>query len=105
MGSKLQSEIALGVRPPTTYIDAKSLGAGVAEEAVVPEGYDVVIFGASAAPFYVRVNAVAAVPADTSDGTASACSPTAYRVKAGDTISIIAPAATVVTLEYYRAFR
>ena len=52
--------------------------------------------------YYVKVNGTAAVPGDTTNGSASELNPMGYKVNPGDVISVIAPAACVITMAYYR---
>ena len=82
-------------------INALSLAAGVAESSTVPAGAGKVFF-ASTGNYYVKVNGTATVPGDTTDGSASELNPMGYKVNPGDVISIIASAACIVTLAYYR---
>lgn len=88
-------------RPASDTINAKSLAAGVAETETVPAGATFVIFS-STADFYAKTNATATVPGDVADGTASELNPAMWTVTGGTTISVIAPAATVVTFTYYK---
>ena len=82
-------------------INALSLAAGVAESSTVPAGAGKVLFGATG-NYNVKVNGTATVPGDTTDGSASELNPMGYKVNPGDVISIIASAACIVTLAYYR---
>ena len=85
----------------TTWVDNRVLAANVAEVVTVPTGCDFMLFG-STGVFYVRSGAAAAVPAaDITDGAGVAISPAARRVTPAATFGIIAPAATVVSMECY----
>jgi len=87
------------------YIDARVLAAATAERHTIPTGARYVVFSADAT-FYAKfgdVAVTAAVPAaDITDGTASAVNPEAREIPSGVThISLIAAAATVVTMSFY----
>ena len=82
-------------------INARSLGAGVSESDTVPAGAGKVFFAATG-NYYVKVNGAATVPGDTTDGSASELNPMGYKVNPGDAISVIAPAACIITMAYYR---
>lgn len=85
----------------TTWVDNRVLAAGVAETVTVPTACDFMIFGANGI-FYLRSGGAAAVPgADVTDGSGVAVSPSARRVTPAATFSIIAPAATIVSMECY----
>ena len=86
---------------PSDYVDAKSLAANVAEVITVPSDATKILFSCSGI-FYAKHNAAATVPGDTADGTASVLNPSGWVVTAADTIGIIAPAACVCTLEYFK---
>lgn len=89
----------------STHIDARVLAAGVAETFQAPAGAKYVLFSGNA-DFYAKIAAsstAATVPAaDITDGTAAELNP-GMRTLPGDQayISLIAPAATVVTLSFY----
>jgi hypothetical protein len=88
-------------RPPPTSVMARSLAASVAESIAVPSGAKYVIFGANGI-FYAHCYTTATVPSDTTDGTASEASPAGYELPAEvTTISVIAPAAAIVTAAFY----
>jgi len=86
--------------PFSDTINALSLGVATAESATVPAGANFCIFSYTT-DIYVNSSATATVPGDTTDGTASELNPTIRQVTAGDTLSIISPAASVVTLSYF----
>ena len=84
------------------YIDARVLAANVAETVTVPTEAAVAVFSC-VDDFYINFNGVvAAVPAaDINDGTAPVLRPTTKAVVAGQTFSIVAPAITTITIEYF----
>lgn len=88
------------IRPAPTYVNARSLAASVSETDSVPSGAQWVLFGATC-DFYAKTGASAAVPGDTTDGTAAELNPAAWRVTGITQISVIASATCVVTLTYY----
>ena len=97
-------EPALPLIEQSDYIDTAVLAAGVKEDFTVPTDAGKVIF-ASTGDFYCRIGsaAVAAVPTvDITDGSASELNPTARRVVAGETISLIASAICKITMAFYR---
>lgn len=86
------------------YIDTRVLAASTAEQHTVPANARIVVFSANG-DFYAKYgsNPTAAVPAaDVTDGSGSELNPTVRLVEAGSKISLIAPAATVVTLSFFR---
>lgn len=83
------------------YVNAKVLVANTAQTETVPAAATVVCFSATG-NFYVNWSTTAAVPAvSVTDGTSAELNPSTRRVVGGSTFSIIAPAATVVTIVYY----
>lgn len=87
------------------YIDVRVLAAATAERHTIPTGAKYVVFSADAT-FYARfgdVTVTAAVAAaDVTDGTGSMVNPEAREIPSGVThISLIASAATVVTMSFY----
>lgn len=89
-------------RRPSDYVNARSLAAGVAEDTTVPTGAGKVLFSGTG-NFYAKVGTGSAVvPGDTTDGSAAELNPSGWVVTAGEIISLIAPAACVVTLSYYK---
>jgi hypothetical protein len=89
------------------YVDARVLAASTAERHTIPTGAKFVVFSADAT-FYAKfgdVTVTAAVPAaDVTDGTGSSVNPEAREIPSGVThISLIATAATVVTMDFYAA--
>ena len=83
------------------FINSKVLAAGVAESDTVPADAGKVYFSCTG-NYYVNTRATAVVPTDLTDGSASELNPIGYMVTPGETISIIAPAACVITLAYFR---
>lgn len=98
-------EFNSSIRLVPTYVNARSLGAGVSETDTIPTGANFVLFGANC-NFYAKRGATAAVPTDVTDGTASEANPQAWYIKLSLTgitqISVIAEAACLVTLSYYQ---
>jgi hypothetical protein len=96
---------ALGVSP-TDWVDAKVLAANTAEAIAVPTGAKVAIFSCTT-DFYARYNATAAgtaaaVPTDTSDGTACELNPTVRLLHGVAEISVIAEATAILTVRFCR---
>lgn len=89
----------------SNWIDARVLAANTAETFQAPAGARYVLFSANG-DFYCRIAAAstaAAVPAaDVTDGSAAELNPAMRYVAEVDYISLIAPAATIVTLVYYK---
>lgn len=86
-------------------INSYILGINVARSAVVPALATKVFFSASpvGSEFYVNQKAAATVSVgDVIDGSASEFCPEGRKCTPGDTISIISPAACVVTLSFYK---
>lgn len=105
----VRQECFNGAIPLPTYVDAKALGAGSAEDVTVPADADFVVLTANAActDVWIRRGGNAAVAIDTADGSASFCIPNSampflFQVDRGSTFSVLAVAAGVVTLAYYR---
>lgn len=90
----------LFIIPFSNYVLSKSLAAGVAESFTVPALAKYVVFSANV-DFYANNRAVAAVPGDVTDGTASELNPTARACTPAETISVIAPTAGIVTAAFY----
>ena len=87
------------------YIDCRVLAATTAERHTIPSGARYVIFAADGT-FYARFgdsSVTAAIPAaDVTDGTGSMINPEAREIPSAVThISLIASAATVVTLAFF----
>lgn len=87
---------------PSDCVMARSLSASSAESITVPTGAGIVVFAATG-DFYANWTTTATVPGDTTDGSASELNPGVRKVAAGATISVIAPAACVVTASFYKA--
>lgn len=91
----------------SNYIDARVLAAGIAESHTVPTGAVYVIFSAftstgAQASFWADFNGTAAIPsADITDGSGCEANPAVRYVKGVTTISLIAPAACIVTMSFY----
>lgn len=95
--------------PQSDWINAKSLGIATEESftaATWPADAKYVAFSATG-DFYMKFNGTAAAGTDTADGTASELNPTMRRLLLGDgaavtSISLISPAACIVTLSFYQ---
>lgn len=87
--------------PAKTYVDAAVLAASTKEDMTVPSGARIVVFS-STGDFFANYDADAAVPSDTTDGTASELNPTTRNIQGVTTISLIASATPTVTLTYYK---
>lgn len=88
--------------PIATYVDNVVLVAGAKQTITVPANAARVIIGTTATPFYMRAGGAAAVPvANALDGTGVAINPSDRLVTGGSTFSLIAPADTIVSLEWH----
>ena len=86
----------------TDQVDARVLGVATAEPHTVPAGATTVIFSGNA-DFYVNAFGTATVPAaDVTDGSASELNPARRSVVGIATLSLISPAATIVTMSFYK---
>ena len=86
----------------TDQVDARVLGIATAEAHVVPAGATTVIFSATA-DFYVNAFGTAAVPAgDVTNGSASELNPERRSLVGITSLSLISPAATIVTMSFYK---
>lgn len=84
------------------YVCARVLAASTVETNAVPTGARFCFFAATGT-FYARPDATVTVPAaDVTDGTAGEVSPTVWDVSNVTNIMVIAPAACVVTLSFYK---
>jgi len=97
-----RAQLESGKTPLCTYIDVRVLAANTAETVTVPAGANCVFMSANGI-YYVRADGSAATiaAADITDGTGSSASPAFSFVSPSQTFSIIAPAATVVTFEWF----
>jgi len=98
---------AMGVSP-SDWVDARALATSTAEAHTVPTGAKYVLFSANC-DFYVRYNATvsgtaAAVPGDTTDGTACELNPTMRYLNGVAEISLITAAGSggIVTMVFKR---
>lgn len=83
-------------------VDALVLAASVIETNAVPTGARFVFFAATG-NYYARPDGTVTVPsADITDGTSGEINPTVWDVSAVTNIMVIAPAACVVTLSFYK---
>lgn len=93
------------IAPVPDYVDARVLGVATNEDHTVPSGVRWVIFSANG-DFYAKAGGTAAVPAaDVTDGSGSQLNPSAWELPRDGsvaTIGLIAPAATVVTMAFYK---
>jgi hypothetical protein len=92
--------------PLCDYVQAVAVASGVQERVAIPTGATHVLMAGST-NFAARAGGsgvTAAWPTDTTDGTAAELNPTTVRKIPGDTthISVIAAAAGVVTLSFFR---
>ncbi len=102
------AELRSSIRAPSTFINARVLAANVAETVTAPtfSGYPsakaVGVFSPSCSNFFYSVTGTAAVPAaDVTDGGAAGRAPTALKMAQAATVSIVADAACIVTVEWY----
>lgn len=86
--------------PPSDYVDARSLSAGVAESFAVPSGAKFAMF-ASTGDFYAAYDGTAAEATDISDGSASELNPTMRYISGKTNISVIAPSDCKITISFY----
>jgi len=92
----------LGSVTPSDSRHALVLAATTAESITVPTGARIVAFNATNAEYWVDYDTTAVIPAvDVTDGSAAELSPKSRYVIGVTSISIIAPAATTVTLEFW----
>lgn len=90
----------------SNWIDARVLAASTAETFQAPALARFVLFSANG-DFYAKLapeSTAAAIPAaDVTDGTAAELNPVMRAINELEYISLIAPAATVVTMQFYRS--
>jgi hypothetical protein len=86
-----------------TYVDNYVLAAGVAQTVTIPSTATFGFFGANG-DFYMNNNGAAAVPSvNITDGTGHDLNPSVrYFGKGQTTFSLIAPAATIVSIAWSR---
>jgi hypothetical protein len=94
---------------PSDHVDYRVLAANTKEDHTVPTGADAVIFSCvddsgNPASFYANFRGVdAAVPAaDITDGSGPELNPTQRYIPGIGTISLIAPAACIVMMAFYK---
>lgn len=90
----------LACLPPSDSVMARALAANTAESITIPADAKYVVL-AGTVDFYARYGATAAVPTDTTDGTASELNPTMRYIKGKTYISVIAAADCIVTAAFY----
>jgi hypothetical protein len=87
------------------WIDARVLGVATAETFQAPALARFVLFSATT-DFYCKIapaSTAAAIPAaDVTDGTAPELNPTMRYIAEQEFISLISPAASVVTMQFFR---
>lgn len=95
------------IRNLPSYVNAVVVAANTAEDITIPAGADIVLFSATA-DFYVKANAAATVPVDTTNGSAAELNPTGYELfpLAGVAITqlsvISATANAIITAAFYK---
>lgn len=91
-------------RPQSDYVEGLSLAASTAERVPIPANSYAVIFSCTGS-FCAKLGTAtvtAAMPTDTTDGSASELNPSAFAIQSGQThISVIASAAALMTLSFY----
>ena len=87
-------------RQAPDFVDARVLVAATNETHTVPATAKYVVFS-STGDFFARKNAVATVPVDTTDGTASELNPAAWELTGVTTIGLISAATPTITLAFY----
>ena len=89
----------------SNWINARVLAANTAETFQAPAGARFVLFSADG-DFYCKIapaSTAAAIPAaDVTDGTAPELNPAMRYIGEQEFISLIAPAATVVTMQFFK---
>ena len=92
------------IEMPSDYVDAKSLAANVAESFAKPSGARFVRLTGNLL-FYFNARGTAVAPTDISNGSASTTTPVGVRqmfcVDGIASISVVAPAVTLVTAEWW----
>ena len=84
------------------HINVRFLAAGVAETETIPTGARIVLFSATS-NFYLNTRAAAVIPTgDITDGSGPEYNPIARLLVAGETMSLIASTACIVTMAYYK---
>lgn len=93
-------------RPQSDYIEGLSLGVATAERIAIPAGAYAVVFSCTG-NFCAKLgtaSVTAAMPTDTTDGSASELNPSGFYILAGQThISAISAAAATLTMSFYAA--
>lgn len=99
----------IDVIPSSDYVHARVMAASTAESITVPTGYNYVIFGCedgsgNATSFYADFHGTTAAQpsADITDGTGPELNPYARYLGGITTISVICPAACIVTAAFYQ---
>ena len=100
LGNSLKWVKGYLARIQSDTIDSLSLGVTTEESHTIPEDATIVIFS-STGDFFALVDGTAAIPADVTDGTASELNPSILFISGATSISLISPAACVVTMSFY----
>ncbi len=87
-------------RPMPTWIDSFSLGINTAETYTVPATAKYLVLSGST-DFYARSEGTAAATIDVTTGVGSERNPTKYLVEGGESLSLISPAACLLTIAVY----
>ena len=95
-----QSIRELSCLPFSDSINAMALAANSAETLAIPPNATFVIFSGTA-DFYVKANATATVPTDTTDGSASELNPTMRDLRGVSSLSVFSASTCIVTASFY----
>lgn len=89
------------IAPASDHVYNIVLAANTAKSVAAPGGAKFVAF-ASNGTFYARYNGTAAIPStDVTDGTGCEVNPSARSLDGVESIGLIAPASTIVSLSWY----
>ena len=89
------------IPPASDHVYNIVLAANTAKSVTAPGGAKFVAFAANGT-FYARYNGSAAIPsADVTDGAGSEVNPSARSLDGVETIGLVAPASTIVSLSWY----
>lgn len=86
--------------PAPGYVNARVLAASTAETITPPGGAKFVVFSANA-DFYVNYTTTAAIPTDTTDGSAAELNPSVRDITGVTAISVISAGVCIVTAAFY----
>ena len=90
----------LGSLPSPDVVNSVSLGVATAKSVTIPSGALYARFKATT-DFYANFATTATVPGDVTNGSASTLNPDLIALENTDTLSVISPAASVVTVAFY----